>query len=303
MEDLNKSQIVLLAIFITLVTSAATGVVTVTLMDQAPPGITQTVNRVVERTVERVISPGSVEKTEIKQIVKEDDAIVASIKLAKTSIVSISRNGLNTVAEESEKTSHEDQQASLQEGINNIISLNNDNFSQTESLISRTGFYISDGLVITSSDIVGEDNSVYNVSFSDGKNISAELLKKDELIGIAIFSAPMKSVVPIKAISADQLSLGQTVISIGLKQGFNSVAIGYISEYRLGNASTSPIFKTSIETNESFNGNPIVDMNGYLVGIHTPGKNIATYSDIKKIIDSIQKVSDTDNSTSIVLGE
>lgn len=312
MEDLNKSQIILLAIFITLVTAAATGVVTVTLMDQAPPGITQTVNRVVERTVERVISPGSVEKTEIKQIVKEDDAIVASIKLVRPSIVSVSREKAEVVAETSENAETnetnvniEEQQASLSGGVNNLISSNEDKrFISENSAQSRTGFYISsEGMVVTSSDVVGAEGSVYNVSFSDGKKISAELLKNDIELGIAIFSAPAKSVVPIKAISADQLSLGQTIISVGLDYGFNSVAIGYISQYKSGNASTTSMFKTNIDTNPSFNGRPIIDMSGYLVGVHVNGGDMATYSDVKKIIDSIKKVSGEEIQSSLVLGE
>ena len=91
MEDLNKTQIVLLAIFITFVTAAATGVTVVTLMDQAPPAITQTINRVVERTIETVVSPGKVEKTEIRQVLKEDDTIVASLKKAKQSVLRVIR--------------------------------------------------------------------------------------------------------------------------------------------------------------------------------------------------------------------
>jgi len=51
MEKLNKSQIVLLTLLVSFVTLIATGVVTVSLMDQAPPAIAQTVNRIVERTV------------------------------------------------------------------------------------------------------------------------------------------------------------------------------------------------------------------------------------------------------------
>ncbi|MEI6057899.1 MAG: hypothetical protein WCQ60_02905 [bacterium] len=57
MEHLTKQQIVLLTLLVSFVTSIATGIVTVALMDQAPVGVTNTINRIIERTIES--SPAS----------------------------------------------------------------------------------------------------------------------------------------------------------------------------------------------------------------------------------------------------
>ena len=53
MEHLTKVQIVLLTLFVSFVASMATGIVVVTLMEQASGPVNQTITNVVERTIEK----------------------------------------------------------------------------------------------------------------------------------------------------------------------------------------------------------------------------------------------------------
>lgn len=53
-EELSKSQLILLTILVNFVTAVATGILTVSLLDHAPAYVTQTVHQVVEKTIETV---------------------------------------------------------------------------------------------------------------------------------------------------------------------------------------------------------------------------------------------------------
>jgi hypothetical protein len=85
MEDLTKQQIVLLTLLVSFVTSIATGVVTVSLMDQAPRGVVQTINQVVERTIERVVSDEVPPKT-AAVVTFESQLAQSASKIAKSLI-------------------------------------------------------------------------------------------------------------------------------------------------------------------------------------------------------------------------
>jgi len=92
MEHLTKQQIVLLALLVSFVSSIATGIVTVSLMDQGSPTVTQTINRVVEKTIETVTPSATTTKETI--VIKEDEAIINSLEKASKSIVRIKSNGV-----------------------------------------------------------------------------------------------------------------------------------------------------------------------------------------------------------------
>ena len=54
-KDLNRSQLILLALLLSFVTSLATGITTVTLMQQAPDSVTIPITKVVRQTVEKIV--------------------------------------------------------------------------------------------------------------------------------------------------------------------------------------------------------------------------------------------------------
>ncbi len=79
-EDLNKTQLILLVILLSFVTSIATGVIAATLVEQASPATTQTINRVVQRTIEKVTTESPGETIVQTVVVKEGDLVVDAVE-------------------------------------------------------------------------------------------------------------------------------------------------------------------------------------------------------------------------------
>lgn len=87
-KDLNKPQLIMLALLLSFVTSIATGITTVTLMQQAPESVTVPINRVVRETVEKIVPvPGK--NTVQTVVIKEEDLVVDAIAKSKGALFSI----------------------------------------------------------------------------------------------------------------------------------------------------------------------------------------------------------------------
>ncbi|MFA5999597.1 MAG: hypothetical protein WC783_01275 [Candidatus Paceibacterota bacterium] len=89
-KELNKSQLILLAVLLSFVTSIATGITTVTLMEQAPVSVTTPINRVVQQTVEKIVQVEG--KTSVQTVVvKEEDLVVDAIAKSQASVFTLTR--------------------------------------------------------------------------------------------------------------------------------------------------------------------------------------------------------------------
>ncbi|MDB5264731.1 MAG: hypothetical protein JWN64_302 [Parcubacteria group bacterium] len=102
-EDLTKTQLLWLMVLVNFVTSIATCVLTVSLLDVAPPTVTQTVNQIVERTVERVATgtPLATIVTPKPQtqtvVIRDEDLLSAAISADVARTVEIHKgNGTST---------------------------------------------------------------------------------------------------------------------------------------------------------------------------------------------------------------
>ena len=94
---MSKHQIVLLTLLVSFISSIATGIVTVSLLGQAPPGVTKTINQIVEHTIQTVVpatqTSAAAVVTQKTVVVKDDDLTAQSIASVQKSIVRIVGKG------------------------------------------------------------------------------------------------------------------------------------------------------------------------------------------------------------------
>lgn len=236
-EELNKTQIILLVLLVTFVTSIATGIVTVALLAQAPPAVTQTVNHIIQRTVEAV-TPSDSNPTTVKEttvVVKEDDVI--------TSAISTSFAKLGAVKQTTSST------------------------SPTIAL----GVLISGGLLLTDSSVVDEGDHL--VVFDATSTIFATKRRIPE-VGIMVLSSKGgQSSATFRIVDAEATKLGQTVIALpsasGTRVGIGSVTARYtIAKVGETDAVAVRAFDTSI-SGKIMPGSPLITVSGDLVGLAT----------------------------------
>ena len=246
MEHLSKAQIVLLALFVSFVSSMATGVVVVTLMQQASEPVLQTINNVVERTIEKVV-PTVVEKPGKTIVVKDEDLMISAIERNSKSVVAFNM-------------SKEDGEI-LSIGVGVIVS--------------------PDGLVVT--DRANLSGGVLQTTV-DGIKYALEVVsnEKDNILGLGKLipviptasSTPAVTFTTVSFGNPDTLKVGQTAIVIGGREG-DTITKGFIS--RLGthtetNKETkeSKVILDNIGLSQRFatasNGAPIITLDGSVVG-------------------------------------
>ena len=86
MDHLSKQQLVLLALLVSFMTSLATGIVTVSLMDQAPQGVTRTVSQVIEKTIQQAAPQNAAVGTVTLNV---DDQLATAVAKVSSSVVNI----------------------------------------------------------------------------------------------------------------------------------------------------------------------------------------------------------------------
>jgi serine protease Do len=135
----------------------------------------------------------------------------------------------------------------------------------------------SDGYMLTSAHVVAGGNGV-GATFSDGREVGAEVEGSDPLSDLAVVRADARDLTPAQLGDADELRVGQLVVAIGSPMGLaGTVTAGVVSA--LGRSlptrsrSAVRLVENVIQTDAALNpgnsGGALADGLGRVVGINT----------------------------------
>jgi len=246
LEHLSKSQIVLLTLLVSFVTSIATGIVTISLMEQAPPTVAQTVNRVIERTVEKIVPAGQTASTVVTRektvVVKESDLISAAVERVVPAMVRLYDGNKPEDA------------ASEFLGLGLVVDTSGTIMSDEAALGERT-----------EAEIAGADGSLSRV-FVTSRDKSSGTVMLHAGTTTPENAPELKSA----AIGSDRPVLGQTVIALSGKS-LTRIADGIITALvPSGNSAASGlIIETSVSRDVIIPGAILLNTDGQVIGIST----------------------------------
>lgn len=175
-EDLSQTQLLLLTVLVSFVTSIATGVLVASLLAQTPTTVTQTVNRIVDHTIETVTTQVPVVGNQ-PSTPSTEDLLVSAISALGARSVTLYRDA--------------DQRSAIGTGV--------------YLPVFRTVFTVS-----------GDTTSRAHIVFSDGTLVEAtrENTEGSLVLYRLAADATLPSVPAVRMVALADLKQGQTVIGI-----------------------------------------------------------------------------------------
>jgi hypothetical protein len=260
-KELNKSQLILLAVLLSFVVSIATGITTVTLMQQAPKSITVPINRVIQQTVDKV---EQVEGKTVTQtvIVKEEDLVVDAIAKNQSAVFSVTKE------------------------------MQNPDYTTSEVSAGRGFAVSSDGTVVVDAILV-PDKEVYYLTNSSGK-FKADFVSTNKAgFSFLKIGAPVNGTdKPTFTVPAfgdlSQMKIGQQVLLMG------STVVSSIFEGLNANKGID------LNVSKANIGGLVLDLDGEALGIAlSPDNTTASFASIADIKSALSPSSTTPASSNV----
>lgn len=239
-RDLNNYQLVLLTLLISFVTSIATGIITVSLLNQAPTVVTGAINNVVERTIEKIV-PATDSNSKVKTIIiKEDDLIAEALDQGFRETGAIFTHVNATVDAEA---------------YDNLVSLG--------VLVDTNGTFVTSGKYFPDPrDFVSLSGGMYQIS-------GAKYDKESDLSIMTLI--PNKDAVALSNLQINGLGglpkTGQTALVVGTNNKFVKTLISTVISPKKPETFESNRIVLSDSISAKMNGAPVLSIDGKIVGI------------------------------------
>lgn len=306
MENLTKTQLIMLVLLVSFVTSLVTGIVSVTLVNQAPSPVTQTINRVIEKVIigeDKTPDAGAL-------IITSEDLITKLVADTLPAVVSVIASKDVPVIEQYFINPFENDdffRQFLGDSLPQIlVPQYRQKGTERRQVSAGTGFFVSDdGYLITNRHVVEDSTAEYTVLMNDGRKMGAKVLARDPAQDVAVLKVDGGSFSFVSLGDSDKLRVGQTVVAIGnaLGEFQNTVSVGVIAGLSRtvvasGSASGPEVLQEVIQTDAAINpgnsGGPLLDLAGRAIGINTAVATDAQSVGFALPVNSIKKaVSDT----------
>jgi serine protease Do len=136
----------------------------------------------------------------------------------------------------------------------------------------------ADGFLLSNAHVVACRGAGGRAAFVDGRELSFEVIGRDELSDLAVLRADARDLSPATLGDAERLRVGQLVVAIGNPHGFaGSVTAGVVSALgrslpaRVGRQSRviDNVIQTDAALNPGNSGGALVNGDGEVVGINT----------------------------------
>lgn len=274
MEDLTKTQIILLLVLVSIVVAFTAAIVTAALFEQAPgSSVTQTIQRVIEKAVPGVQNNDSQETV---RVITQEQQIVDTVKDVSPAVVSIVASRDLPKLERCAASPFGGDDVFGQFFPELQVPQLCQNGTERRQVSAGSGFLVrDDGLVITNRHVVEDTEAQYTVIMNSGKKYDAKILARDPLEDIAVMKIQGSGFPHLTLGSARGLHIGQTVIAIGnaLGEFQNTVSVGVISGLRRTLIASGEELRSVIQTDAAINpgnsGGPLLNLEGKVIGINT----------------------------------
>ena len=244
MEQLTKSQIVLLTLLVSFVTSIATGIVTVALIDQAPAGVTQTVSHIIRETVQSAVPAVISQSAAVVQPKKEEPPAPAAAPAPDLAHLL----------------------ARAEQSIVRLYSV-----TSVSPIFLGLGVVLDGrGMVITDSDALGSLKKV-SVVTTNGSSTQMKIVSNNTQNGF-LYLSPISTSTATYFVAASLASagarVGDSIVAISVRNTLR-IASGLVVGVGTG-ASQNAIF-TNFPSDSIVKGMPIINEKGEFVGMSTSG--------------------------------